>query len=163
MFMARRTSWLVVGVLSLSLAACSGDSDEEASKAFCDPICDANACLVCDTSGSSPFSASRSVARGSSARTAHAWSPTPLSVMRATRASTATPVWSPPTCVDFCADGTSLQRGQPTPAIPTRSRRPAIRSAMAARPVTSRWSTRCASRAATTPSTATRTATTRCA
>ncbi len=58
MFKARRASWLVAGLLSLSLAACGGDSDEEASEGACDPVCDANACLVCDASGSSPQCAS---------------------------------------------------------------------------------------------------------
>ena len=55
MFKARRTLWLVAGLLSLSLSACSDDSGGEAPKAACDPVCDANACQVCDTSGDTPL------------------------------------------------------------------------------------------------------------
>ena len=41
-------------MVSLSLAGCGDDSVEEAPKAACDPVCDANACLVCNTTGDSP-------------------------------------------------------------------------------------------------------------
>ncbi|MGB5373174.1 MAG: hypothetical protein WBN15_05290, partial [Polyangiales bacterium] len=53
MFWARRASSLVAGLLFLSLAACDSDSDGDEPSA-CDPVCNADACLVCDTSGDSP-------------------------------------------------------------------------------------------------------------
>jgi len=122
MFRARRATWLVTGMLSLSLAACGGDSNEEPSNAACDPVCDANACLVCDTNGSTPFCVS-ACGEGLLCQDGECVVPESAQCDDCGSCQYCDTTLMPAACVDFCADGTICNEEtnacDPDPVAPT--------------------------------------------
>ncbi len=122
MFRARRTSWLVAGLLSLSLAACSGDSDGDGRSGACDPTCDANACQVCDTSGDSPQCVS-ACGEGLLCQDGECVVPESAQCDACDPCQYCDTSLDPAACVDFCADGTTCNEAtnacEPDSVTPT--------------------------------------------
>ena len=105
MFKARRTPWLVAALLSLSLSAC-GSSDEDEPGAACDPICNANACLVCDISGDSPQCVS-ACGEGLLCQDGTCLMPEVAECDACDPCQYCDTGLDPAACVDFCAEGTT--------------------------------------------------------
>jgi octaheme c-type cytochrome (tetrathionate reductase family) len=97
---------LVAGLLSLSLSACGGTSEEEAPKAACDPVCDANACQVCDTSGDTPLCVS-TCGEGLLCQDGECVIPEDAQCDACDPCQYCDTSLDPAACVDFCADGTT--------------------------------------------------------
>ena len=106
MFKARRTSWLVAGLLSLSLTACGGNSDGDGPSEACEPACDANACLVCNTSGDSPQCVSV-CDEDLLCQDGVCIAPETAECDPCDPCQYCDTSLDPAACVDFCADGTS--------------------------------------------------------
>lgn len=105
MFRARRASSLVAGLLFLSLAACDSDSDGDEPSA-CDPVCNADACLVCDTSGDSPQCVS-ACGEGLLCQDGECVVPESAQCDPCDPCQYCDTSLDPAACVDFCADGTT--------------------------------------------------------